>query len=293
MPLSIQRTFFSTMKKLLITLVICYITSQATGQTWLKFFPANQNSHSDYVIEDYDKGYLVAGDINYKHIWLIKTDINGNMLWNKKLGDMQHGFSPINIEKTRDHGIIISTNTSKYSANDACILKLNTCGELEWCNVIFTPDFAYDFGGQVKPTLDGGYIFFRLDQKYNTNRDNLYKFNSSGQLIWHQQIATNNLAFGEDVYNIIVDSTGIFLNGNCYFPDPGQTVGVERFYLVKTDTIGQKVWGTVYGDSIYYHGFSICSLINNKGNYISFGWRDDRKGLVKCILISWDGLVYF
>jgi len=83
------------------------------------------------------------------------------------------------------------------------------------------------------------------------------------------------LAFGEDVYDLIVDSTGIFLNGNCYFPDPGQTIGVERFYLLKTDTTGQKRWGVVYGDSTYYYGYSICSIKGSSGNYYAFGWRDD------------------
>jgi hypothetical protein len=245
------------------------------AQTWLRIFQDIHNSNADYVIENYDKGYLLIGSINYIYTWLIKTDINGNMLWNKKFGDGQHELIPVNIESTLDHGYIIGANTSKYSTNDACIFKLNSCGELEWCNVIYTPSFGFDYGGQAKPTPDGGYIFYRLDEKYNTNRDHLYKFDSSGQLLWHQQITTNPLAFGEDVYDLIVDSTGIFLNGNCYFPDPGQTIGVERFYLVKTDTTGQKHWGVVYGDSTYYYGYSICSIKGSSGNYYAFGWRDD------------------
>ncbi|MCX6281823.1 MAG: T9SS type A sorting domain-containing protein [Bacteroidetes bacterium] len=123
----------------------------------------------------------------------------------------------------------------------------------------------------MKPTSDGGYIFYRLDQKYNTNRSNLYKFNSVGQLLWHQQIASDSLEFGEDVSNLIVDSTGILLNGNCYYPDPGQTIGVERFYLVKTDTSGQKLWGTVYGDSSYYYGENYTSLVGLHDDYYAFG----------------------
>ena len=42
---------------------------------------------SNWVIENYDKGYIILGTkIDYKIGWIIKTDINGNMLWNKKLG---------------------------------------------------------------------------------------------------------------------------------------------------------------------------------------------------------------
>jgi hypothetical protein len=47
------------------------------------------------VIESYDKGYLLLGKFgaNYsKYNWLIKTDINGEVLWEKTIGDGQHAI---------------------------------------------------------------------------------------------------------------------------------------------------------------------------------------------------------
>jgi hypothetical protein len=34
---------------------------------------------------------------------LIKTDINGNVLWNKKLGSMQYDYTPLYKEKQVNH----------------------------------------------------------------------------------------------------------------------------------------------------------------------------------------------
>jgi len=56
-------------------------------------------------------------------------------------------------------------------------------------HVIYTPSFGFDYGGQLNLHLMVD-IFSTIDEKYNTNRDHLYKFDSSGQLLWHQQITT-------------------------------------------------------------------------------------------------------
>jgi len=47
----------------------------------------NTDGYADWVIEDYDKGYIILGDAkNSTYGWLIKTDINGYVIWNKKIG---------------------------------------------------------------------------------------------------------------------------------------------------------------------------------------------------------------
>ncbi|MBM3437069.1 MAG: hypothetical protein FJY07_12740, partial [Bacteroidetes bacterium] len=58
---------------------------------WPKYYSkTNNDSYSDDITEMYDKGYLICGNYNgyygsdFKQwSWLIKTDINGNILWDK------------------------------------------------------------------------------------------------------------------------------------------------------------------------------------------------------------------
>ncbi len=51
------------------------------SQTWPKYYgQSNRIDRSKDIIETYDKGYLILGGYQ-AFSWLIKTDINGNILW--------------------------------------------------------------------------------------------------------------------------------------------------------------------------------------------------------------------
>ncbi|MEA3478310.1 MAG: hypothetical protein U9R60_09040, partial [Bacteroidota bacterium] len=62
-----------------------------TGQSrWTNVYHGEKSAPADYFIESYDHGYLIVGrhSANYPHFaWLMKTDINGNILWEKSIGD--------------------------------------------------------------------------------------------------------------------------------------------------------------------------------------------------------------
>ena len=57
---------------------------------WLQEYFTNLNVVCEDFSESYDKGYIMAGKYgpNYVHyVWLLKTDINGQILWNKTFGE--------------------------------------------------------------------------------------------------------------------------------------------------------------------------------------------------------------
>ncbi len=66
------------------------------------------------------------------------------------------------------------------------VIKLNACAEVEWGKTLITPT-NYDMGLRGKLTPEGDYIllggYFPTDPISNVS---LFKFNSSGDLIWHQ-----------------------------------------------------------------------------------------------------------
>jgi len=62
------------------------------AQNWPKIYGDNFHAYVKKVLEDYDHGYLIGGDVlananTFRYAWIIKTDINGNAIWNKKYGD--------------------------------------------------------------------------------------------------------------------------------------------------------------------------------------------------------------
>jgi hypothetical protein len=89
------------------------------SQTWPKIYGDNIHAYGKDIIESYDKGYAICGSIlknadQFKFGWLIKTDINGNELWNKKFGNYTVENSFFDFDKTSDNGFILSGSTAQY-----------------------------------------------------------------------------------------------------------------------------------------------------------------------------------
>ena len=104
------------MKKIIFLIIsIYYLNISGYGQEWIRIYGQGLNAISWDVKEDYDRGFDIAGMVNnYTYAWLIKTDINGNMLWNQRFGDGNYLIEAENVEKTNDGGYILCGTTEKY-----------------------------------------------------------------------------------------------------------------------------------------------------------------------------------
>ena len=150
-----------------------------TNSSWNGFYPR-------ILAEYYDKGYIFladkwgSGTISYSI--LIKTDINGNELWRKTIGDGNHSFIPVYLDKTIDNGLIFCGMTNKYGGvnPDPYLIKFNSCLEVEWCSVIYTPGI-YDYSVRVKQTPTGEYVLLAAYSDPNEYyRMQLFKLSSTG-----------------------------------------------------------------------------------------------------------------
>ena len=146
------------------------ISLGAFSQEWIRFYGSeNFQCFPHSVSEYYDKGYIMIGNrTDYKYAWLIKTDINGNILWDKKIGDGTYILGNSYLEITSDNGLIITGSWTKYGEQmDAILIKLNTCGEVEWCSDFYTSDVPDDWGFKARQTSDNGYILLGSYNDYN------------------------------------------------------------------------------------------------------------------------------
>ncbi len=82
-----------------IDLLLIKTNSVGTMQ-WSKNFNKNEEDYGEAVIRTSDGGYIIAGwtyfgDNDNIDVWLIKTDANGNMQWNRTYhkADEDYGFS--------------------------------------------------------------------------------------------------------------------------------------------------------------------------------------------------------
>jgi hypothetical protein len=276
--------------KLILLFFLEMISVIGFSQDWIKSFTNGGYAHPRWVIETYDKGYIILDNENV-YSWIIKTDINGNKLWEKRIGTGQNHIYFWNIEETIDNGYILAGGFSKYGGqyDDPAIIKLNSCGELDWCEIIKNPGVTNDFATRVKPTPQGGYVLLTLYS--NPDADSciqLFKFNGIGNPLWKHSYFPDSLIWDPQAHDVRVDNDGYLISAMCYYPDPqNPTIGYERPYYIKTDTAGNIMWWLVYGSGNGFHGFIWDATIKSStGNFYSVGVHSnycDNTALVKCM----------
>jgi hypothetical protein len=266
--------------KITFLILLC---NYSIAQDWIRIYGEDIGLNARWVIESYDKGYVILSSASdYKYTYLLKTDINGAILWDKYYGEGNYSNIPVNIEQTMDYGYIISGTMSKYGTKDAFILKLNSCFEKEWCKVLYTNNYYDDYGRRINQLPDGGYLL--LTRYYegleHGKRIHLHRFNSEGELLWQQSFGdSDTLIFGEDGYDLdIINDNEYLITAYCYYPDSGQSGGWVRPLLIKADSSGNTQWETIWGSTEYYYGTIYNSTFDKTMNIYTIGFHIGEDG---------------
>ena len=260
------------MKKIILISTLCILVQLATAQRWQTTIgkPNHYNSVYD-LIKDYDRGYyLVASDVvngTSGNGWNIKTDINGNLLYDNKL---------INTEAQYigwcGHN---DSAGNKYIAGVAFLdlpwpflSKFNPCGEKLWCRV--SKDWGYMNGVAVDIMIsnEGNIIVLTRfeDGNQQINQVFLLCYSPDGDLLWSKPYASKtehpliNFAYGTKLYRFGED---YIISGYCYYPYPSNP---NRAWLrplfIGIDSQFNEKWVLPFGvaDSLVGEAYSVIPL---------------------------------
>jgi hypothetical protein len=144
---------------------------------WQKALGGLEDEAAFSVQETNDGGFIAAGEASFSSgqvtgnhgtldVWVVKLDINGNLLWQKSLGGTQRDFAN-SIQQTTDGGYIVAGGsfsndgdvTGHHGPNiyaDYWILKLDGGGNIQWKKTY--GGSKGDIAMSVRQTTDGGYI---------------------------------------------------------------------------------------------------------------------------------------
>ena len=109
-------------------LLVCLFSSliiPALGEEsaiWMKTYGGSNNDDCFSVLESNDGGYILAGDTasfgaGETDVWLIKTDVNGNMEWNKTYGGA--ASDDVQFMISDDYGYVIAGRTASFGSGDS------------------------------------------------------------------------------------------------------------------------------------------------------------------------------
>ncbi|MEM4293467.1 MAG: hypothetical protein QXJ27_04800 [Thermoplasmata archaeon] len=109
-----------------------------------------------------DGGFILTGstasaDVGIPDAWIIKTDADGNMVWNRTFGGSEIDVAHDAVE-TQDGGIVVTGYTESYGngGSDAFIIKIKPDGEMVWER--FLGGVSEDIGKAVRTLNTGGFI---------------------------------------------------------------------------------------------------------------------------------------
>jgi len=290
---------FKIMKKYLSILLFislcCPHKPNLFAQTsWKHFYghPQEISLAGDFV-ETYDNGYMIGGMIRsstqYQTGYIVKTDINGNELYEIKIGDGSRYSSAFCFDKTSDGGFIIGGwyNTSGNNF-DAYAMKFNACGVKEWCTMITSPVGTQTSLNQgIHEVPGGGYIAHRT--VYGVN-ESLVKFRNDGSIEWINAYGNNSEWINEiDLQMIITSDTCFLVSGlNDYPIVPGLYYQLPYWY--KVDNNGNQRWIYTWDGTITrYHGEARSSIEDKSKNYYSGGCLYPPYGQSYVFKLSHDG----
>jgi predicted secreted protein len=222
-------------------------TDARGNELWAKTYGGPGDDVAYSVVQTSDGGYalagyttLAAGNTNY---WLVRTDSDGNEVWNKTFGG---GGDDVcySMIKTDDGGFALAGKTSSFSIgfSDLWLVKTDAYGNEIWnqtyggyfdnlaYSVIQTSDEGYALAGTTDAAGAGGVDMF------------LVKANSTGDEAWNKTYGGPGY---EEAWSVVQTKPdgGYALGGST----TSYGAGGSDFWLVKTDSNGNTLWNQTYG----------------------------------------------
>ena len=277
------------------------------NKVWDKRYGGNSFEFSQSVIQTYNGGYLLGGwspsnisgekSENIRGFWgtdywIVKTDANGNLLWDKTFGgafnDQLWEVKESPNSDTYVLGGLSDSNADNdksdpsFGGFDFWVIKTDSSGTKLW-------DKTYGGSGTdmlfaIEYTSDGGLIMGGLsDSGINGSKSEasrgsfdfwVVKTDVNGNILWDKTYGGDG---NDQLYSIqqTIDG-GYILGGWSQSGISGDKTqanqGGSDFWVIKINASGVKQWDRTFGGS----GKEELRIVrqNQKGNYILGGYSD-------------------
>lgn len=293
------------MKPYIFLLFVCSFANVLIGQSikfnWQNCYNGPLNDKC-YDIVATDDGYFIVGSYEFPNaippsftqidIWLIKTDLSGNFLWEKWYGGSANE-GPSNIVRAIDGNYYIFGGAGSSDGDisfdpypqsvDFWIIKIDSSGKILWNRIV--GGNGTDIPYNATATTDGGIVCLGWTSSFDGDVSQYYgdydmwliKLDSIGEKQWDYTIGTSDFDYG---YAVIQTLDGGFLVGGPSNIENGGNIQCNPFnsneeaVVFKLDSNGNQQWQHCYGGSRHD---GVEALLEVEDGYVigCYGGSDD------------------
>ena len=252
------------------------------SKEWNKTFGGESGDDMGYgLIQNVDGSFVIIGETGTNSngpsdAWVIKTDSDGNLLWEEK-----HGGAGLDegrkIYATADGGYIFAGSQAENGAGDnydVWLVKLDGSGNEQWSKKFNGPGDAAstDMAHYLCKSSDGGYVIAGETSRIVTTDEYsdvwLIKTNGNGDILWNRTFGGGGANMNHTGYHCLESSSGGFLIS-------GYTSTIEledieqKAWLIRTDASGVMTWNETYRKNNHDSARSV--LETTDGGFIVVG----------------------
>jgi len=260
------------------------------NKLWDRSFGGTADDQLHHVRQTADGGYILGGISkspasgnktdggfgNYDY-WVVRTDSEGNKLWDRCYGgtDEDRLFS---VAETRDGGFVLggwsnsNTNGNKTApllpSYNCWVVRIDQQGNVLW-DRCFAGGGFFAMPVSIVAVANGGYA---LACSVSTNGGDfgLYRLDEQGNIIWYRSYGGTS----EDMPKQLVEleDSGFLIAGDSKSSASGTKTsagfGNSDYWIVRTDGSGRQLWDLSFGGSSYEQLFS---AVQTKDSGLFFG----------------------
>ncbi|MBT3303131.1 MAG: T9SS type A sorting domain-containing protein [Bacteroidetes bacterium] len=236
---------------------------------WSMTYGAEGHDEGISLIENSDGGYLIVGytwtnTFGENDIYVVKTNANGQMMWNKTFGGSLKELAWDVVELSNQKYLLLcQTQSYSHGLMDICLMKITSTGGFEW---------AKSYGGvqnewcyNMRKTNDGKYLLAGATFTYGSGKHDmlLMKVDENGII----DFCTIVGGASEDyAYCANQDGLGNYLIGG----KTSSPANNQENIFVKLDNNANLVWQKYFGGNGEEVIMNILTTVEN--GYFVNGW---------------------
>jgi hypothetical protein len=238
-------------------LIYAHIHAQVTFQRALG---TSGNDRNYSLVKAHDGGYVTAGYTeNFSStldIYIIKTNIYGEVEWSKTIGNSDNQRAWQMIADSRGGYVITGATTNGSNTDQAFMMRLDDTGRIDW--QIFLEDTVHLALYGLSETKSGHFIGAGLRKSTADSFDfYLAKVSNTGNLITAKSFPHPG---NQEAFNIIEDDNGNYVaTGWCKIAT--MVYGVNQMMVMKTDS-----------NFNLQHTYLVTTIIFQSPNYDTRGY---------------------